>query len=413
MVASSFTSLSKGLDMLSTRFFISIRSILCLLACLFLLPHGFYAAQKNKKDDKVEKPLPEKFVVKKLTSGMGLYALGSLSPNKQMVAFIAKKPDAPPNLYVMDLAGFSVRPPLTNLKWGVADPAWSPDNASLAFTGFGETGSFAEIYTINVTSGSMRKLTTNNFTDKEPVFAPDGKRLLYTTDESPLEGAAFGILHIASIPLSGGKGEYFTDDEASTIRPGLTLDGKNILLVKVEESSGRHSLWEYDVKGKPLRDLTEDRFARIHKVVLIPQKNIAVLWAQRQPEQQDNLYFLDFKTLEIIEFPEPDLPKHSPAVSPDGNLIAFISPAESGAHLFMFDATSQQITRLTTKGTNTHSPIFISNDQIIFGAEREPAKPPIEKRVSKNTSTLEDAEPDKEIYLLTLSQKVEEEKKKN
>ncbi len=390
-----------------------IRLLAFVLIGSIFLPTLWAAPQKNKKEEKDEKPPAEKFSVKKLTSGMGLYALGSISPDKKLLAFIAKKPNFPPNLYVMDVPGFSVHPPLTNLKWGVADPAWSPDSSMLAFAGFGDMGSFAEIHTVNVITGTVKKLTANNFTDKEPVFTPDGKRLLYTTDESPLEGAAFGILHIASISLTGGKGEYFTDDETSTIRAGLTMDGKNILLVKVEESSGRHSLWEYDLKGKPLRDLTEDKFARIHKVVLIPQKNMAVLWAQRQPEQQDNLYFLDFKTLEVTEFPDPDLPKRSPAVSPDGNLIAFIGPAESGAHLFMLDSTTQQIVRLTSKGTNTHSPIFLANDQIIFGAEREAAPPPIEKRVSKNTSTLEDAEPYKEIYLLNLGQKIEEEKKKN
>jgi Tol biopolymer transport system component len=384
---------------------------LTLISSIFLANIGA-ATQKNKKDEKDAKLPAEIFAVKKLTSGMGLYALGSISPDKKMLSFIAKKPTSPPNLYVMDLPGFTVRAPLTNLKWGVADPAWSPDSTILAFAGFGDMGSFAEIHTVNVVTGTVKKLTANNFTDKEPMFTPDGKRLLYTTDESPLEGAAFGILHIASIGLTGGKGEYFTDDEASTIRAGLTVDGKNILLVKVEESSGRHSLWEYDFKGKALRDLTEDKFARIHKVVLIPQKNIAVLWAQRQPEQQDNLYFLDLQTLAVTDFPEPDLPKRSPAVSPDGNMIAFIAPAESGAHLFMLDSSTGQVVRLTSKGYNTHSPVFLANDQIIFGAEREPAKPPIEKQVSKNTATLEDPEPDKEIYLVNLAQKVEEEKKK-
>ncbi len=394
--------------------FLSLTRLLTvvLFSGIFLL-YISATAQKNKKEEKVEKPPAEIFAVKKLTNGMGLYAIGSISPDKKLLAVIAKKPNFPPNLYVMELPGFTIRAPLTNLKWGVADPAWSPDSTMLAFAGFGDMGSFAEIHTVSVVTGTVKKLTANNFTDKEPVFTPDGKRLLYTTDESPLEGAAFGILHIAAIPLAGGKGEYFTDDEASTIRAGLTVDGKNILLVKVEESSGRHSLWEYDFKGKPLRDLTEDKFARIHKVVLIPQKNIAVLWAQRQPEQQDNLYFLDLKTLAVSDFPDPDLPKRSPAVSPDGNLIAFIAPAENGAHLFMLDSTTQQTVRLTSKGYNTHSPVFLANDQIIFGAEREPAKPPIEKRVSKNQSTLEDAEPDKEIYLVNLAQKVEEEKKKN
>ena len=119
----------------------------------------------------------------------------------------------------MSVGDNSIRPPLTEMKWGVAGPQWSPDSQWVAFAGFNETASFDEIFIVNVKTGTLRQLTKNNFSDKEPVFTPDGKQVLYTSDESPLPDAAFGILHVASIPVGGGKPEFFTEDECSTIRP--------------------------------------------------------------------------------------------------------------------------------------------------------------------------------------------------
>lgn len=392
--------------------------LLALLVSVLLAPVALAGAQdKKKKDDKKgkeedDKP-KEQFVVKKLTQGMGLYQLGSVSPDRKFLSLIAQKEGGMPNLYVMDLSDFTLRPPLTKMAWGAADPAWSPDSTMLAFAGYNERGSFSDIYTVEVSTGRVRQVTANEYTDKEPAFTPDGKRLLFTTDESPLENAAFGIIHVGALPVTGGrKSEYFTEDEASTMRPQMTLDGKGVYVTKVSDQSGRHVLWEYDLKGKPVRDVTEEKFARIHKLILNPTNGTAVLWAQEQPEQQEQIYILDLKTGKVSDLPDPDLPKRSPALSPNGMRIAFVGPSESGNHLYLYDSTTGLIQRLTSKGTNIHSPVFITDDQIAFGGEREGKKADVPVQTVGNTTYMREATPDREIYLVTLSQKVEEEKKK-
>jgi Tol biopolymer transport system component len=373
------------------------------------------AQDKNKKDDKKDdkKKPAETFVVKRLTQGMSLYALGTVSPDKKSLAYVAAKTGLAPNLYLMNLEDFSISAPLTNLRWGATEPQWSPDGTKIAFTGFGDTGNFSDIYITDLKGGNLRKLTANNFSDKEPVFTPDGKRLLYTTDESPLPEAAFGILHIASVAVTSGKPEYFTDDEASSIHPILSQDNKTMFLVKIEEQSGRHSLWEYDLKGKAIRDLTEDRFARIHKVIFHPTNQTAILWAQRKAEEQDNLYLLDLKNGEVKDLPDPDMPKRTPVLSPNGSLIAFIGAAETGAHLFLYDATSGLIQQLTYKGSNDYTPVFISDEKIIFGSNRDGWMKEVTVQTTGNKSFVKDeAQNDREIYLLNLTIKVEDEKKK-
>ena len=393
--------------------------LLILLAIVFLSGIGPSVAGQDKKKNEEKKGKKEddkpqeQYVVKKLTQGMGLFQLGTLSPDKKLLSLLAQKEGGVPNLYVMDVSNFSLRPALTKMKWGAVDPAWSPDSSTLAFAGFNETASFSDIYVVDVETSRVRQVTANGYTDKEPAFTADGKKLLFTTDESPLEDAAFGILHIGSMPLSGGKkSEYFTEDEASTIRPVPSLDGKSIYVIKISDASGRHTLWEYDVRGKPIRDITEEKFARIHKIIFHPAKATAVLWAQEQPEQQEQVYLLDIKSGKVTELPEPDLPKRSPAISPNGSLIAFVGPSESGNHLYMYDETTGLIQRLTAKGTNIHSPVFIADDQIIFGGEREGKKPDVAVKTVGNTTYTQEAIPDREIYLLSLSQKVVDEKKK-
>jgi hypothetical protein len=94
-----------------------------------------------------------------------------------------------------------------------------------------------------------------------------------------------------------------------------------------------------------------------------------VLWAQEEPEQQDGVYIM--RSGEAHPLPDPDLPKRTPAVSPDGKLIAFIGPTDTGTQLFVFDSASGEIKQITHKPGNTHSPMFASNNEILFGSDRE------------------------------------------
>lgn len=366
-------------------------ALLLAVAFLFFSVLPAPAQESKTKEEKKEEKRPDAFKVERLTQGMGLYLIGPVSPDKKSVLLIARKPDAAPNLYVMSLGDRSIRPPLTSLKWGVAGPQWSPDGQSIAFAGFNETATFDEIFILDLKSGRMRQLTKNAFSDKEPVFTPDGKRLLYTSDESPLPDAAFGTLHVASIPVEGGKAQVFTEDECSSIQPGITADRKSVLLLKVSDNSGRHSLWQYGLDGTAQRDLTETRYARIRSYITGAARGMIVLWAQEEAEQQGAIYLFDPQVGQVHELPEPDLPKQSPTLSPDGKLIAFVGLARTGPQLFLFDSATNQIKQLTNKPANNYSPRFVSNTEILFGSDRDK---------------------EHELYLLDLGQPFEEKKKK-
>jgi Tol biopolymer transport system component len=360
-----------------------------------LAPANFRQTDKKESaSDKQAQKQGEQYVIKRLTVESGLQQLGPLSPDGKSLLLIGKRPDRAPNLYIMDMATRRMRPPLTNLRWGASDPQWSPKGDVIALSGFDESSDFSELYIYDPGSADLRRLTHNHFSDKEPVFTPDGKRLIYTTDESPLPDAAFGILHVASIPITGGKGEYFTDDETSSIEPGISSDQSGVLLVKVDEESGRHSLWEYGKDGKARRNLTGRHFARIHQYIVNTGCGCIVIWGQEQVDQQEEIYVLNLKSGDITALPEPDLPKFRPTVSPDGKLIAFVGAAERGSQLFLFDATTGEIQQLTFRGTRVITPRFVSQTEILFGSDRE--SPP---------------EGGNDVYSLDLSAKVSDKEK--
>jgi len=347
---------------------------------------------RQSKDEKKEEKKNEPFKVQKLTQGMGLYAIGPVSPDRQSIVLIAQKPGQSPNLYLMNLTDYSIRPPLTSLKWGAGEAAWSPDGQSIAFAGSNDTATFPDVYVLELKSGKLRQMTKNSFSDKEPVFTTDGKRLLFTSDESPLPDAAFGILHVASVPVSGGKPEFFTEEEGSSIHPGISPDGTIVFVVKVSDASGRHSLWEYSLEGKPIRDLTETKFARIHRYLWFNSGRSLVLWAQEEAEQQDQIYILDVKAGQLSPLPDPDLVKRNPTVSPDGKLIAFVGAGRTGAHIFLFDSTTQELKQLTYKGLSNYSPMFVSESAILFGSDRDKGE--------------------REVYLIDLKETAGDDKKK-
>jgi Tol biopolymer transport system component len=80
-------------------------------------------------------------------------------------------------IYVINSDGTSSTP--TNLTEGAGgtDPSWSPDGALIAFA-TSRDGNF-EIYTLNVGSHKVERLTQTEANEAEPTWSPDGTQILY------------------------------------------------------------------------------------------------------------------------------------------------------------------------------------------------------------------------------------------
>lgn len=144
-----------------------------------------------------------------LTDGGWLDTGPRWSPDGSQIAFV-RKVEEQGQLHILDVATRQVRQ-VTSLSLGVEGaPAWSPDGTLLAFTAnpaasmpstdqpyhldraiirFDGVGyvhrAIQEVFVIGADGGGLRQLTFENARAANPMWAPDGSRLLYYATLAP------------------------------------------------------------------------------------------------------------------------------------------------------------------------------------------------------------------------------------
>jgi dipeptidyl aminopeptidase/acylaminoacyl peptidase len=124
------------------------------------------------------------------TAGNG--ALIAASPNGTSIAFISDKDTHWPHLYVIPATAKSEKEarPLTSGALTAAFPAWSPDGKRIAIAhSVPNNGMERFIDIVDAGTGTATPIVTARGLNLDPVFSPDGSKLLYqrTAPEHPLE----------------------------------------------------------------------------------------------------------------------------------------------------------------------------------------------------------------------------------
>src|SRR5690606_39669199 len=66
-----------------------------------------------------------------------------------------------------------------------ANIAWSPDGETVAFSGL--QNGYSDIYLYNLTTKALTQLTDDGYSDYQPAFSRDGKRIVFSTDRVSLQ----------------------------------------------------------------------------------------------------------------------------------------------------------------------------------------------------------------------------------
>jgi Tol biopolymer transport system component len=114
----------------------------------------------------------------------------------------------------------------------VQNPTWSPDGATIAFTGL--VGGFNDLFVYDLAGGQVRRLTTDQFTELDPAWSPDGKTLAFSSDRftTNLETLVAGDLRLAVIDVASGAVRPAGGFEgAKNISPQWTPDGRSLYFV--------------------------------------------------------------------------------------------------------------------------------------------------------------------------------------
>jgi Tol biopolymer transport system component len=96
---------------------------------------------------------------------------------------------------------------------------------------------------------SQRPLTGGNARDRQPIYSPDGRALLFSSNRS-------GNLDLWVYELKTGEIKQITDDAANDWDPAFTPDGKTILWSS--DRSGNLEIWAANRDGSQARQISTD-----------------------------------------------------------------------------------------------------------------------------------------------------------
>ena len=135
---------------------------------------------------------------------------------------------------------------------------WSPDGKTIVFTRTKtpkvDYWPSADLFAVDVTSGTVRALATTNAAESGPAFSPDGKSISFLISDDPPRWA--GYRRIAVIPAEGGAPRLLA--ETFDAQPGgvdWSNDGKRLYFLETRGTVSR--LATIDVTSGAIADINK------------------------------------------------------------------------------------------------------------------------------------------------------------
>ncbi|MCJ8211167.1 DPP IV N-terminal domain-containing protein [Mucilaginibacter sp. RS28] len=204
-------------------------------------------------------------VIKKLTSKVSnthidefnfIESAGAWSPDGKKFAFSVFS-NGRNRLMIVSIPSGKV---LNELSMGTAEQfsniAWSPNGKDIAFQGL--SNGQGDLYMYNLESKQLRQLTNDKYSDYQPSFSRDGKKIVFasdrtTYDRSPSQEITFNL---AELDLATGK---VTDlnifNGANNLNPLYSADGSQIYFLSNRD--GFRNMYRYTLATRKVEQMTD------------------------------------------------------------------------------------------------------------------------------------------------------------
>jgi hypothetical protein len=114
----------------------------------------------------------------------------------------------------------------------IANPTWAPDDHAICFAALSH--GVTDLYVYDLTASRLVRLTNDAFTDLQPSWSPDGRRIVFATDRfsTNLDALAPGPYRLGIIDAVGGRvDEVRTFGEGDSINPQWNADATAIYFI--------------------------------------------------------------------------------------------------------------------------------------------------------------------------------------
>jgi TolB protein len=246
---------------------------------------------------------------------------------------------------------------------GSRNPVWSPDGTQIAFSGeFGRTEDQrqTEVYVMDADGTDMRRLTTNQSFDEASSWSPDGDRIAFTRiTDLGTEKARSGVF---VMDADGGGEEQLTEVVVPTFdsAPKWSPDGSTIAFTRASIGKSFEDV-QADLHLIRLVDGVVTKLASeggdAHwspdgtRIAFTSLRDRNGRTCFQECSVNGEIYVMDADGSEATRLTESEADESSPAWSPDGDRIAFVSDrADPEAHeydIYVMDVDGGNVRRIT------------------------------------------------------------------
>ncbi|MEO6223126.1 MAG: hypothetical protein ABIP90_07730 [Vicinamibacterales bacterium] len=231
-------------------------------------PDGKYVAFFSEKDrfsvdlylastesGRIERKLVESATDPHFDSLQFLNSAGAWRPDGREFVVTAVRGGRPVLAFIDPRNGKVLRETVLPELDDAMNPAWAPDARSLVVSG--NRGGLTDLYQVEVPSGRVTALTSDPFSDLEPVISPDGKTVVFVTERysTDMEQLRPGSLRLARLDLATKVVHPIQAFlEGKHLSPQISADGRTVTFIA--DPDGVSNLYRIGIEGGPVSRLT-------------------------------------------------------------------------------------------------------------------------------------------------------------
>lgn len=220
-----------------------------------------------------------------------------------------------------------------------------------------------EILSIDAGGSDRFNLTDNEAGDFSPAASSDGQRIAFTSNRD-------GNLEIYGMNASGAGQTRLTNDPAADTDPAFAPDGQRIVFVR-SGSSGNGDIWAMDADGSDQVNLTDSPGANDLDPAVSPDGD-SIAFAS-----DGDVYTMSAAGQSPTQLTDAAAFDRHPAFSPDGTQIAFTTGRDNvgdgNDEIYVMDADGTDESNVSSNPARDSQPAFSPNGERIAFVRENPS----------------------------------------
>ena len=211
-----------------------------------------------------------------------------------------------------------------------------------------------DVYSMNLDGSELIQLTDHPGKDNYPAVSPDGKKIAYTSDIN-------GIWQIMIMNWDGTDKTQLTYNPWSSGYPTWSFDGRFIFFEVYQD--GDWEIYRINSNGGNLKRLTFNPDIYDWHPATHPFQDKVIF--ESGNSRNEDLYDMDYNAENLRIISDISMRKRVPAISIDGQMIAFMGYEGNNTLIYTMDGRGENIKKVSGDLINCGHPVFSPDNAFI------------------------------------------------